>query len=97
MVPSADAFENPDGFLGKKLEIAGDELTVRRIAEVFSRVDGVPTRFERQPIDELRAEAEQAANMFGWLNEKGFQADIGALRARYPELLTLETWLSKIR
>ncbi|MEU5639207.1 NmrA/HSCARG family protein [Streptomyces milbemycinicus] len=94
---AADAFAEPAEFIGKKLEIAGDELTVRRIAEVFTEVDGVPTRFERQPADELRAHAVEAAKMFDWLNEKGYQADIGALRERYPELLTLRAWLGGIR
>src|SRR2546430_10202077 len=31
------AFENPAEFLGEKLAIAGDELTVRQIAEVFTK------------------------------------------------------------
>ncbi|MGY0060501.1 NmrA/HSCARG family protein [Streptomyces sp. LZ34] len=94
---TADAFDKPAEFIGKKIEIAGDELTVRQVAEVFTRVDGVPTRFGRQPIEQLRAEAEEVANMFDWLNEKGYQADTAALRERYPELLTLEAWLSKNR
>ncbi|MEU8250748.1 NmrA/HSCARG family protein [Nonomuraea sp. NPDC048916] len=94
---AADAFDKPAEFIGKKIEIAGDELTVRQIAEVFTKVDGIPTRFERQPIEELRAEAEEVASMFDWFNEKGYQADIAALRERYPELLTLEAWLSKNR
>ncbi|WP_319700922.1 NmrA/HSCARG family protein [Streptomyces sp. ME19-01-6] len=94
---AADAFDKPAEFLGKKIEIAGDELTVWQIAEVFTKVDGIPTRFERKPIEELRAEAEEAANMFDWFNEKGYRAEIAALRERYPELLTLEAWLSKIR
>ncbi|MGO4426099.1 NmrA/HSCARG family protein, partial [Streptomyces sp. MCAF7] len=67
---AADAFAKPAEFIGKKIEIAGDELTVRRIAAVFTEVDAVPTRFERQPVDELRAAAEQTAKMFDWLNEK---------------------------
>ncbi|MGO4749392.1 NmrA/HSCARG family protein [Streptomyces sp. 2MCAF27] len=94
---AADAFAKPAEFIGKKIEIAGDELTVRRIAAVFTEVDAVPTRFERQPVDELRAAAEQTAKMFDWLNEKGYQADLGALRERYPELLTLQAWLGRIR
>ncbi|RAY12941.1 NmrA/HSCARG family protein [Actinomadura craniellae] len=92
---AADAFDKPADFIGKKIEIAGDELTARQIAEVFTKVDSIPTRFERQPIEELRVEAEEVANMFDWFNEKGYQADIAMLRERYPELLTLETWLSK--
>ncbi|MFI6739017.1 NmrA/HSCARG family protein [Nonomuraea sp. NPDC050451] len=94
---AADAFGKPAEFIGRKIEIAGDELTVRRIAEVFTKVGGVPTRFERQPIEELRAQAEEVADMFGWFDEKGYQADIAALRARYPGLLTLEAWLSDNR
>ncbi|MFG2714135.1 NmrA family NAD(P)-binding protein [Streptomyces goshikiensis] len=94
---AADAFDNPAEFIGKKIEIAGDELTVRQIAEAFSRVDGIPTRFERQPIEELRAGAEELANMFSWFEGEGYRADIVALRERYPELLTLDAWLRKNR
>lgn len=94
---AADTFDKPAEFIGKKIEIAGDELTVRQITEVFTKVDGIPTRFQRQPIEELRAEAEELANMFDWLNEKGYEADIAALRERYSELLTLEAWLSENR
>ncbi|TDD54951.1 NmrA/HSCARG family protein [Nonomuraea terrae] len=94
---AADAFDKPAEFIGKKIEIAGDELSMRQIAEVFTKADGIPTRFERQPIEELRAEAEEMANMFDWLNGKGYQANIAALRERYPEMLTLEAWLGRIR
>ncbi|MGP4021611.1 NmrA/HSCARG family protein [Saccharopolyspora sp. 5N708] len=94
---AADAFDEPAEFIGKKVEIAGDELTVRQVAEVFTKVDGIPTRFERLPIEELRADAEEAANMFAWFNEKGYRADIVALRERYPELLTFEAWWRKNR
>ncbi|MFI7610905.1 NmrA/HSCARG family protein [Nonomuraea terrae] len=94
---AADAFDKPAEFIGKKMEIAGDELSVRQIAEVFTKIDGIATRFERQPVEELRAEAEEMANMFDWLNGKGYQANIAALRERYPEMLTLEAWLGKNR
>ncbi|SHF92994.1 NmrA/HSCARG family protein [Streptoalloteichus hindustanus] len=90
---AADAFARPGEFVGRKIEIAGDELTVRRIAEVFTEVDGIPTRFERQPTEELRAAADEVATLFDWLNEKGYRADVPALRARYPELLTFAAWL----
>lgn len=90
---AAEAFEHPGEFLGERIEIAGDELTVRQIGEVFSRTDGIPTRFRRQPSDELRAGAEELAKMYDWLDEHGHRADIAALRARFPGLLTFETWL----
>lgn len=89
----ADAFGAPAEFAGRKIEIAGDELTVRQVAEACTWVDGVPTRFERQPSEALRAEAPEVAKMFDWCNDKGYEADIVALRKRYPELLTFEEWL----
>ncbi|KUJ66824.1 NmrA family transcriptional regulator [Streptomyces albus subsp. albus] len=94
---AADAFDKPAEFIGKKIEIAGDERTVREIAEVLTKIDGIPTRFERQSIEALRAGAGEVANMFAWINERGFQADIATLRGRYPDLLTLEAWLRKNR
>lgn len=90
---TAEVFGDPAEFTGETIEIAGDELTVRQIAEAFARADGIPTRFERQPVEEMRATAGELANMFDWLNEAGYQADIPALRERHPELLTLDAWL----
>ncbi|MEV0177157.1 NmrA/HSCARG family protein [Streptomyces sp. NPDC050803] len=89
---AADAFADPDAFIGRAVEIAGDELTVRQIAEVFGRVDGVPTRFEQRP-----EAVEEFAKMYGWINEHGYGADLAALRERHPGLLTLEAWLSVSR
>ncbi|MEV3961770.1 NmrA/HSCARG family protein [Nocardia sp. NPDC050193] len=94
---AADVFDNRAEFLGTQIEIAGDELTVRQIAEVLSEVDGLTTRFERKPSEELRAEAEELAKMFDWLNDEGYQADIGLLRRRYPQLSTFAAWLKAVR
>lgn len=90
---AAAAFAGPDEFAGRRIDIAGDELPVRRIAEVFAAADGVPTRFERLPDGELRAQNPEVAKMYAWINDKGFRADPAALRARHPGLLTLEAWL----
>jgi hypothetical protein len=38
-----------------------------------------------------------AAKMFEWLNEQGYQVDIAALIALYPGLMSFETWLRKSR
>lgn len=85
------AFERPKDFMGIELEIAGSELTNRQAAEVFSKVLGRLVEFQEVPIPPSK-EFEQ---MFHWFNDAGFQANIGALRQRYPEvqLKTLEQWL----
>jgi uncharacterized protein YbjT (DUF2867 family) len=91
---AADAFANPADSIGSTLEIAGDELTPRQIAEAFAAADGIPTRFDRQDPGSLPGDF---AAMFAWLNEHGFRADIPALRTRYPGLLTLAAWLRTTR
>jgi uncharacterized protein YbjT (DUF2867 family) len=89
----ADMFARPADFIGQALEIAGDELTGPRVAEIYAQVTGQPARFEEQPIEEVRAFSPDFAAMFTWLNEQGFRADITALRKNYPRLATFETWL----
>ncbi len=87
------AFEQPSDFLGKALEIAGDELSMTEIAETFSRVMQRPIQFVEQPMDEAVQSNPENAVMMQWFNEQGYQAVIPALRALYPPLLNLETWL----
>lgn len=70
-------------------------MTMPHAAEVFSRVLGRPVRFVEMPIEQVRSFSEDLALMFQWFNEKGFQADIRALRFLHPQLMTLETWLRK--
>ncbi|MFE7934840.1 NmrA/HSCARG family protein [Streptomyces sp. NPDC057456] len=89
---AADAFENPDRYLGRRTEIAGEALTGPQMAEVFARIAGENVTFRQQPLEELRSFSEEAAIMFGWFNREGYRADIPALRAVHPGLTTLESW-----
>lgn len=82
---AAAAFDDPATYLGKKIELAGDELTFPQVAEVYERVTGVPTRFEATPVEE---------RMFEWFAEEGYQADIPALRRAHPALRTFEQFLT---
>ena len=90
------AFDRPKEFIGLELEIAGSELTNPEAAQVFSRVLGKPVKFQRLPMPMVRLLlGKEFYHMFRWFNQVGFNADIPALRRRYPEihLQTLEEWL----
>jgi uncharacterized protein YbjT (DUF2867 family) len=90
------AFERPNEFIGKALEIAGSELTNVEAAKVFSQVLGKPVKFQRIPLPVVRLLlGKEFHAMFRWFNEAGYQADIPALRRAYPQihLHTLEEWL----
>jgi uncharacterized protein YbjT (DUF2867 family) len=91
---AAIAFDRPDHFLGRTVEIAGDVLTPPEIAETFGRVCGLPARFRQTPIEEIRAFDEQLAQMFTFFNEHPSElSDLSQLRAEHPGLMRLETWL----
>jgi uncharacterized protein YbjT (DUF2867 family) len=87
------AFETPADYVGKAIELAGDELAMAGAAEVFSRVVGRPVRFMEQPMSQLRKISKERALMMEWFNRQGYRADIKALRVLHPGLMTLEAWL----
>ena len=89
---AAETFTHPGEFTGRAIEIAGDELTVRQIARVLTDALDATTRFEQQPIEELRAHAPDMAAMYQWISTHGYRAEIAALRDRHPELLTFDAW-----
>ncbi|MGW0231358.1 NmrA/HSCARG family protein [Actinopolymorpha singaporensis] len=83
---AADAFDHPDSYLGRQLELAGDQLTLPEIAAAFEQVTGVPTRYHAAPI---------TSRMYEWFAESGYQADIAALRERHPDMLTFTDFLTR--
>jgi uncharacterized protein YbjT (DUF2867 family) len=81
------AFEQPGRTIGQALELAGDALTVTQIAAALggARYLRIPLGLTRRMGAELR--------MIVWFGEAGYQADIPALRAIHPGLLTFEQWV----
>lgn len=90
---AADAFDDPDRFIGAELEIAGDELTGPQIAEAMGQHAGRAARFVSVPIEEIARQNEWMAKTFVWFNEVGYKADIPALRSAHPGLLTFDAFL----
>jgi uncharacterized protein YbjT (DUF2867 family) len=91
---AAIAFDRPEQYLGRTVEIAGDVLTPPRIAETFGRVCGLPARFRQTPIEQVRSFDVQLAQMFTFFNEHPSELpDLPALQAEHPGLMQLETWL----
>ncbi|MER6981515.1 NmrA/HSCARG family protein, partial [Streptomyces carpinensis] len=81
-------------WLGRVVEIAGDALTGPQMAAAFEAVSGVPTRYQRLPIEPLRAARPDLANMFDWFERDGYRADLDGLRRNRPGLVSLQAWLA---
>jgi uncharacterized protein YbjT (DUF2867 family) len=89
------AFADAKTYLGRTLELAGDELTESQIAETFTRVIGRPVMLVAPSGNGRRASEEEMVAMFNFFSGKGYDADIPALRIIHPGLLTFEQYLRK--
>lgn len=85
------AFEHPEKWLGREVEIAGAEMTMPEVAATFARVLGRPVNYIQVPWDQFREQAgEEMTIMYRWFDEQGYRANIDALRREYPHLHSLE-------
>ena len=91
---AAEAFDHPERFLGRELDIAGDDRTMRQIAAEFERAMGKPVRYERVPWDAFRAQSgEEITAMYRWFEAGGYTADVPALRKEFPFLTSFPAFV----
>lgn len=83
---AALALLNPDRFLGKRINIAGDELTGPEYAQDIGRVSRRDIGYFEVPLDQVRAGSEDMAQMYDWFTRVGYSADVAGLKKAYPEV-----------
>ncbi|WP_114575947.1 NmrA/HSCARG family protein [Saliphagus sp. LR7] len=77
---AAVALENPDEFVGERIDLAGDEATLAETADVLSTVTGREVEAVHVPIeDAYDSFGEEFTVMCEWFNEEGYSADIDAM------------------
>lgn len=92
-----EAFDDPDGWIGRTLEIAGDQLTIEEFVDVLSRTIGVEVNHQQLSWDAYQEQnGEEMTEMLRWFNEGGYNVDISALRSQYPNLLTYQEYLQSV-
>ena len=92
---AAMAFENPEGWIGREVDLAGDELTMPEIADTFSRMIGRQVDYFQTPWDQFEEQmGEEYTVMYRWFDEHGYEADIVGLRKEHPGLISFEQYLS---
>lgn len=91
---AAMAFDRLEEMAGQGIELAGDSLTMPKVAELLSRELGMNVRFTEQSLEDVEDFDRDAFLMLQWFSEKGYQADIDGLRQMHPGMLTFEKWLS---
>jgi uncharacterized protein YbjT (DUF2867 family) len=87
---TALALGNPARYLGKALELAGDELTVDQVLAAIRRAT------DHRDVQRWTGRGSgQRESSEGQVRYGGWHADIPSLRVLHPGLLTLEDWLAK--
>jgi len=90
---AAIVFANRDEYLGKTLEIAGDEVSETEKARILTKVIGRAVELVRpQTPDGFTPDEEQLAGV-RFFNGESYTADIGAVRKIHPDLRDLEGFL----
>jgi uncharacterized protein YbjT (DUF2867 family) len=92
---TALVLEHPEEFVGRRVDIASDELSGEEVAKVLTRVTGREIHYVELPLEQVRqAMGEDGARMFEWFDQVGYSADIEGLRREHPEVgwHTFEEW-----
>ena len=83
---TALVIERRGSFLGKRIDIASDELTNATAAAAIGEASGRRIEYTALPIDAVRQQNEDLARMFEWFDRVGYDADVVGLRRLYPEV-----------
>ena len=95
----AHMFLNRDRFLGKAVEIAGDEVDFTKMMNAYKKVYG-KTPMDLQPPPQPAPTAPSTfvsgdfEKMINWINTYGYKADLEMNRREIPDLLTYEQFIA---
>ncbi len=89
----AIVIDNPGKYVGKELEIAGDNLTLDKVFEKIEKVSHKKLSPMKVPGFVKYLLPKIMRQMFTFYAEDGWRADISLLKKENPELLTFEDWL----
>ncbi len=87
---AAEVMKNPRKYIGQEVELAGDLLTPKQMAEAFSIAQGIPVVYKQIPAWLfLLLQKKELFALIQWYRTKGYQADVKRLREEeFPGLLT---------
>jgi uncharacterized protein YbjT (DUF2867 family) len=75
--------DRQDEFLGQRIEVAADQPTPLQMAEALASASDQPVGYQQV---ELATRSGDIAAMYRYLEQTGYQVNIGDLRNRFPEV-----------
>lgn len=90
----AEAFDDPDTWIGRELDLAAQRISDADIAATMSRVMGSTVVYELIPWDVYSATAAPTAvSRDSWYMQNQVPVDLDALHREFPGLLSVEDYL----
>ncbi|RBR27038.1 uncharacterized protein FIESC28_00110 [Fusarium coffeatum] len=91
---AAKALVNPEGWAGKAVALAGDDLSFSELERIFKEVVGeeLPQTYRAVSWPILWT-VKDASKSFEWFKTEGWKADIDGLRREEPGLQDFAAWL----
>ena len=91
----AEAFANPDLWIGRGLDLAGQRISFEALAATMGRALGREVRYEQIPWEEYTATATPTAiSREQWFMANPVPIDLDALHREFPGFMTIEEYLS---
>ncbi len=92
---SALVLERRKPFLGKRIDIASDEITGEQAAKILSNELGYTIRYVQIAFERVRESNEDMARMYEWYEKVGTGIDIISLHRKYSEVnwRTFKDWV----
>lgn len=86
---AAYVIQHPSQYIGREIELAGDVLTPKQMAEAFSQAQGIKVTHKETPAwIFLLLWQKELFDLIQWYRHKGYQANVQQLRTEFPGLLT---------
>lgn len=81
------AIEHPDSMIGRRIEVASDDISGEEIAQILSEVIGRTIRYYETPLEQVRKVAgNDIATMYEKFETSPYKIDIKASRAEFPQI-----------
>lgn len=93
---AANALRHPDQWIGRTIDIAGDEVTYPQLLETYIRVMGDKPRQSSYAARMIPLLMPDIGKMFDWYREPRFRADIPGLRTIHPGLQSTEDFFKSV-
>ncbi len=91
---AAEAFANPQSFLGQAIDIVGDAMTLNEMAASWSEIAGRKCNAVSIPLDILAQFWSQGVPLFRFIGEGGCDVDVAAMPKGVARLSFIQ-WLQR--